>query len=127
MSTNRDNDIKFFREFATQLAISINVAQLGRVVSVSADKKKADIQPMALNQSGSKRGMLLNVAVARHLQQKIRLEGESSYLDQIKKGDVAIVVFLDRSVENWGGGNSDFTLGSLRMHNVNDAVVVGVL
>ncbi|WP_054777825.1 hypothetical protein [Lacticaseibacillus saniviri] len=74
MSTNRDNDIKFFREFATQLAISINVAQLGRVVSVSADKKKADIQPMALNQSGSKRGMLLNVAVARHLQQKIRLE-----------------------------------------------------
>ncbi|MHA3065658.1 Gp138 family membrane-puncturing spike protein [Lacticaseibacillus saniviri] len=127
MSTNRDEFTEFFREFATQLAINFNVAQLARVVSLNGDRSKADVQPMVLNQSGSKRGMLLNVPVTRHLQQKIRLEGESSYLDQIKKGDVAIVVFLDRSIENWSGGNGDFKLGSLRMHNVNDAVIVGVL
>lgn len=81
MSTNRDNDIKFFREFATQLAISINVAQLGRVVSVSADKRRQTFsQWLLINQVLN--AVCYSMSQLRATCNKNKTRGESSYLDQ---------------------------------------------
>lgn len=114
--SKRDNDVDFVKRLSQNIAVNIHVAQLCRVTQiVDPDGSKVNAQPMALNFSdGSKRGMLLNVHVGRLLR------------SEIKVGDVVVVMFLDRSQENWNGTNRDFVLTSKRMHDVNDAFVVEV-
>ena len=47
--------------------------------------------------------------------------------DILKVGDVAIVLFLDRNINNFDGTNKNFIIANDRTHSVNDAVIVGVL
>lgn len=114
MST-RDNDTKFIKSLEQRMSVQTNVAQLCRIVSFpKEDHSKVNVQPLPRNQSGTKRAMLLNVHVGRLLR------------NELKIGDVVVVLFLDRSIENWDGTNRDFILSSTRTHNVNDAFVIEV-
>lgn len=111
----RNNDVEFLNRLIWNMQIKMNVAQICRVTDISAtDGSKVDAQPLAYNSSGSKRGLLLGVHVGRMLR------------DEIKVGDVVLVLFLDRSLENWDGSNHNFVLTSKRMHDVNDAFVIEV-
>lgn len=111
---NRDNDVKFLQQLMQTIAVQTNVSQLCRVVNISSDKTTVDAQPMALTQENEKRAMLLNVHVGRMLR------------DEIKVGDVVVVIFLDRSIANWDKSNRDFQLDHYRTHDLNDAFVVEV-
>lgn len=116
MARARDQDIRFIRSLIRQINIGLHVSQLGRVYKVNEDKSRVDIQPLALNSSGSKRAPLVNVPVGLVARQ------------YIQEGCVVLVTFLDRSRENWSdASNLEFTLGSQRMHDVNDAVVSEVM
>lgn len=115
MVNKRDNDVQFIKTLMKNMSIQTNVSQLGRVIGyVNDDHSKVNIQPLALNKNGDKRAMLLNVHVGRLLRQEIKI------------GDVVVILFMDRSLENWDLTNRDFILTSERMHNVNDAFVIEV-
>lgn len=44
------------------------------------------------------------------------------------EGAVVLVLFLDRSMENWSkADNREFSLANKRMHDVNDAVICEVM
>lgn len=110
----RNNDTIFVKELISNINANLHVAQLARVVFLSEDKSRANVQPLALNYSGSKRALLMNVPVGKASQQFIRV------------GGVVSVLFLDRALANWDGSNQDFTLSSKRMHDLNDAVITEV-
>ncbi|ASN59841.1 ABC transporter substrate-binding protein [Latilactobacillus curvatus] len=111
----RNNDVEFVKNLIKNVSIRTNVAQLGRVISYANENhSKVNVQPLALNKSGTKRGMLLNVHIGRLLREVVQV------------GDVVVILFMDRSLENWNGSNSDFVLTSERMHDVNDAFIVEV-
>ena len=107
------NDTKFFKEFIQMLKKSINVMQLCRVVSYDSISQRADVQPLALKSDGRKRALIQGALVMNHCK------------DDIAIGKVVVVNFCDRDNDNFRGA-SDFSLSSDRMHNVNDAVVMGV-
>ena len=116
MVRQRDQDIRFLRGFINTLNANLHVAQLGRVYRTNEDNSLVDIQPLALNSSGTKRALLINVPVGLVARQ------------YIKEGAVVLVQFLDRSKENWNRtSNQEFPIGSKRMHDVNDAVVSEVM
>lgn len=113
--TSRNNDTLFVRTLINNINVGINVAQLGRIVKINGTQ--ADVQPLAHNfADDSKRGLLLSVYMTRTVR-----EAKTAP----KVGDAVIVLFLDRSLENWTGDGGDFKLDSGRMHDVNDAVIVG--
>lgn len=115
IKSNRDQDVQFIKNLMHNVNAKMNVSQLCRVVSFSNDDhSKVNVQPLPHNQSGSKRPMLLNVHVGRLLRSELVV------------GDVVVVLFLDRSIENWDGSNRDFIITNTRMHNVNDAFVIEV-
>lgn len=112
---SRDNDVIFIKTLEQRMGVQTNVAQLCRVVSFpKEDHSKVNVQPLPRNQTGTKRAMLLNVHVGRLLRKELTV------------GDVVVILFLDRSIENWDGTSDDFILSSTRMHNVNDAFVIEV-
>lgn len=111
----RNNDTNFFLNLIpAYVNANLNVAQIGKIVTISQDKKTVDIQPLPLTENGNARPLLKNVYVGRTLQQIIKV------------GDVGIVLFLDRSIQNWDGSNRQFSLNSTRMHSVNDAFLIEV-
>lgn len=115
MSGRRDQDVQAIKNIMHNTITKINVAQLCRIVNfVDDDHSRINAQPLPRTQSGNKRGMLLNVHVGRLLRPELKI------------GDVVVVQFLDRSIENWDRTNKDFILSSTRMHSVNDAFVVEV-
>lgn len=116
----RNYDTQFIKSFINNLQVMTNVAQLGRIVNLNGNK--ADVQPLAHDlKTDQKRAMWLDVPIPRSITDAITAAD-----DTLKAGDAVIVVFLDRSMENWAGGSGDFSLDSGRMHDLNDAVIVGV-
>ena len=116
----RNYDTQFINSLINNMQVKINVAQLGRIVTLNGNK--ADVQPLAHDlKSDQKRAMLLDVPITRNITDAIKAAE-----DTLKVGDAVIVVFLDRSMENWTGDSGDFSLDSGRMHDLNDAVIVGV-
>lgn len=112
---NRDQDVQFINNLMHNINAKLNVSQLCRVVDFSnEDHSKVNVQPLPHNQSGTKRPMLLNVHVGRLLRSELKI------------GDVVVVLFIDRSIENWDGTNRDFIITNNRMHNANDAFVIEV-
>lgn len=112
----RDQDIRFLKSFANSIKADLHVAQLGRVYKTNEDNSLVDVQPLALNSSGTKRAPLINVPVGLVAR------------NYIVVGAVVLVQFLDRSMEGWNrSGNQEFPLGSKRMHDVNDAIVSEVM
>lgn len=110
-----NNDVKFFKDYQRNIGLSLHVAQLVKVVTLLDGKRKANLQPLAKNIDGEKRPLLLEVPVGKTLRK------------DIAAGDVGVVVFLDRSAEEWDGGNSPFELSNSRAHSLNDAVLIQLL
>lgn len=110
----RDNDTKFVRQLVNNINANLHVCQLAKVTALNDDHTRASVQPLALNATGTKRALLMNVVVGRSAQ---------TFIDV---GSVVGVVFLDRSLVNWDGTANEFKLDSMRMHNLNDAVIVEV-
>lgn len=115
-----NQDASFFRNFQTKIFKDLSVMQLCRVVSIAG--KRASVQPLALKSDGSKRAMILGA----HITKQCFKCHANCLCSDIKIGDVVIVGFCDRDIDNYRN-NSDFTLSTSRMHSINDAVILGVL
>ena len=111
----RNNDVSFFLHvLPDSIKSEINVAQLGKVVKLYDDNKKAYIEPLALKSNGEQRPILVGVHIGKRLRKEISVD------------DVALVTFLDRSIANFNGDNKPFELSSKRMHSLNDAFVIDI-
>lgn len=106
-------DAKFFAGFIQTIKESINVSLPCRVVSYDGSTKIADVQPLSLRSDGTKRGLIQDAIVLKHVE------------NDISVGKVVVVLFTDCELDNLSGSN-DFKPDSRRSHSVNDAVVIGV-
>lgn len=111
----RDNLHVFSDTIFKNVMRTLNVGTLARVTSIDKEKWLADLQPMPLTGSGLQRAPLLHVYISKQLRETIEL------------GDVAVVLFLDRNINNFDGSNNNFIIANERTHSVNDAVVVGLI
>lgn len=110
----RDNDTKFVRQLVNNINANLHVCQLAKVTALNDDHTRASVQPLALNATGTKRALLMNVVISRSARSFIEI------------GSVVGVIFLDRSLTNWDGTANEFRLDSKRMHDLNDAVIMEV-
>lgn len=106
-------DAKFFAEFIQTIKESISVSLPCRVVSYDGSTKTADVQPLNLRPDGTKRGLIQDALVLKHVEK------------DIAAGKTVIVLFADCELDNLSSSN-DFKPDSRRTHSVNDAVVIGV-
>jgi len=93
---------------------SMSVAKIARVVSYDSGEHTASIQPLGLDSDGSKSGMIHGALVIK------------SARSGLVAGDTVVAVFVDGDIDNFSG-SSTFTKASDRKHDINDAVVVGVI
>mgnify|MGYP002346399211 FL=1 len=118
---------KYQQTISDEIYKSLHVAQRCKITKVNSDKT-FDIQPLALYSDGTKRSKLINVP-ALFIPLKIKYDdnGKESYASLIadyQVGDIVEVVFDDRDTANFSGSKS-YALTSSRMHNLNDAIIIG--
>lgn len=118
---------KYQQTISDEIYKSLHVAQRCKITKVNSDKT-FDIQPLALYSDGTKRSKLINVpALFTPLKIKYDDNGKESYASLIadyQVGDIVEVVFDDRDTANFSGSKS-YALTSSRMHNLNDAIIIG--
>lgn len=133
---------------------NIDVGFPARVISYDKKRHVADIQPLFNFSDGTKKAQLLDIPVAEncYIVDEIleRLKPDFSAIDSnsslpehsktnlvkhlpkkklMRKGVLVTVLVLDRDMDNWKGGRNadEFTPASNRTHDINDAVIIGVL
>lgn len=118
---------KYQQTISNEIYKSLHVAQRCKITKANSDNT-FDIQPLALYSDGTKRSKLINVpALFTPLEIKYDDNGTEKYASLIadyKVGDIVEVVFDDRDTANFSGSKS-YALTSSRMHNLNDAVIIG--
>lgn len=118
---------KYQQTISNEIYKSLHVAQRCKITKANSNNT-FDIQPLALYSDGTKRSKLINVpALFTPLKIKYDDNGTEKYASLIadyKVGDIVEVVFDDRDTANFSGSKS-YALTSSRMHNLNDAVIIG--
>lgn len=130
--------------FTSQLQVGF----IAKVVSYDAKHHTADILPLALDSDGEESAQYLDVPVSENCYMLdeffSRIKPEFSQVDShlgtnlssmfpsknlIRPGVPVVCLVLDRDNDNWEGGSmaNTYMPNSSRLHDGNDAIVVGVL
>ena len=139
---------KAMRKFKWGIISEIQCAFPAKVIKYYKSTHTADIQPLANTSNGEASAQYLDIPVSEncYIQDEIldRLKSEMAKVDAhvgsslvsklpakhlMRKGVPVIAVVLDRDNDNWKGGNAinNYTPNSSRLHNANDAIIIGVL
>ena len=138
-------DTKFLDAFARQIKLSIHTIAPAKVVRFKENERKADIQLlfMTVYADGTKEpyGMIEDVPVLYQrfklnqgksftakingVTQTIQVEQDLVFTPFLRAGDIVLVGFAERALDNLT--NKPFDPEFHRTHDVQDAVILGVL
>lgn len=99
-----------------------NVAEIAEVVSYS--NGTADVTPLVDDSGGRDEVGVINACPVL-VTALIGIEDGKVTVRDLKKGDNVFIIFNNRDLDNFETGK--FTKSSDRMHDINDAVVIGVI
>ncbi|WP_131501267.1 hypothetical protein [Lactobacillus crispatus] len=139
------------RNFRHAIFAETEVSNLARVIRYDRKNHLADIQPLANMSDGSESAQYLDVPVVENcyiidemidaLKSEFEKVDENSKLPEhaatsfvaklpkkrlLRPGIVVVYVVLDRDSDNWSRDATTFTPGSTRMHDANDAIIIGI-
>lgn len=117
---------------------NIECAQIAKVIKYDAKKHLADIQPLANTSDGQPSAQYLDIPVAANCylldefidKSKSAFEKGDFKLPKkklMRKGAIVVTVILDRDNDNWDGKANTYMPFTSRLHDANDAIVIGIL
>ena len=140
--------INAMRKFQWGILAGMDNAFIAKVIDYNEGEHTADILPLANSSDGETSAQYLDIPVAESCYmideiierlkpeyEKVDAKTGSNLADKLPKKklmrkDVPVVaVVLDRDNDNWEGGRAvnTYTPNSSRVHDANDAIIVGVL
>lgn len=119
----------------------IRCAQIAKVIRYDAKKHVADIQPLANMSDGQPSAQYLDVPVSANCYEVDELvdharPGEGWLAAHgvtlpkkhlMRTGAIVLTMILDRDNDNWDGSGQNYMPNTSRLHDENDAIVIGVL
>ena len=117
------------RNFRHAIFAETEVSNLARVIRYDRKNHLADIQPLANMSDGSESAQYLDVPVVENcyiIDEMIDALKSEFKKRLLRPGVVVVYVVLDRDSDNWNRDARTFTPGSTRMHDANDAVIIGI-
>lgn len=136
------------RKFQWGILAGMDNAFIAKVIDYNEGEHTADILPLANSSDGETSAQYLDIPVAEscYIQDEItdRLKSELAKIDAhvgsnltgmlpknplMRAGVPVVAVVLDRDNDNWEGGRAvnTYTPNSSRVHDANDAIIIGVL
>ena len=146
--------LKTFKHMKDRSDIENSSAFIAKIVKYDSKKHLADVQPLANLIDGQKASQLLEIPVAENCyiideilerlkpdftatdtNSRISAHDNSNFVSHYPKhkllraGVPVVCVTLDRDNDNWKGGREANTYDpeTLRTHDINDSIVIGVL
>lgn len=146
--------LKTFKHMKDRSDMENSSAFIAKIVKYDSKKHLADVQPLANLLDGQKASQLLEIPVAENCyiideilerlkpdftatdtNSRIPAHDNSNFVSHYPKhkllraGVPVVCVTLDRDNDNWKGGREANTYDpeTLRTHDINDSIVIGVL
>lgn len=114
-----DEANKYIKGLLNGIAGDVNSCIIARIESFDSRKMKADVIPLIKDSDNKPVSMLIEVPVA------LVKAGGFIIRPPYKKGDVVVIVFADRDIDNVLLSGKVSNLNSSRKHSLDDAIVVG--
>lgn len=135
-------------KFQWGILTGMDNAFIAKVIDYNEGEHTADILPLANSSDGEMSAQYLDIPVAESCYmideiierlkpeyEKVDAKTGSNLADKLpkkklmRKGVPVVAVVLDRDNDNWEGGRAvnTYTPNSSRVHDANDAIIVGVL
>lgn len=92
---------------------------IARIEKFDASKMKADVLPLIKTHDNKEMSLLINVPVS------LIRAGGFIIRPPYKRGDIVVVVFADRSIDNVLISGDVSSASDSRVHSLDDAIVVG--
>jgi len=121
--------MKYFESMKVALLTSINTAMPCKVLSYNEGNRTAKIQPLfKAKEVGKEPRNLPPIEGVPVLFQKYKVDGGSvqTFTPALSIGDIVLVVFCQRSIDDAGQGKNVYP-GISRMFSIQDAIIVGVI
>lgn len=109
----------FFSNLKGSMSDQTNSAMVARVERFDASTMMADVLPLVNTENGEIPGMLLDIPVS------LLRAGGFIIRPPYKEGDIVLVVFVDRDMDNFLKSGKQSKPETNRTHSLDDAVVVG--
>lgn len=146
--------IKAIKHLNDRNRMSYASAWIGKIVKYDSKKHLADVQPLANLLDGQKSAQVLEIPVSENCyiideilkrlkpdfaatdkNSRISAHDKSNFVSHYPKhkllraGVPVVCVVLDRDNDNWEGGRkaNTYNPNTLRAHDINDSIVIGVL
>lgn len=117
--------MSFFEKIMGNVTDGVNSCILGRIEKFNASTMKADISPLV--KVRFKDGTLEDQSLLIDVPVSFLKAGPFVIRPPYKVGDMVVVVFADRDIENTLISGAKSEPNSLRQHSLDDAIVVGSL
>ena len=117
--------------------LNTSTAFIGKIIAFDKDTKTANVQPLTMTKAYGKeakqRAVLTNIPVTNNAQYKLKYRfiscdvfgGRFAEEAYIEAGDLCVCIVSDRDITEARKGNS--TVPSIGHHDIQNAIVVGVL
>ena len=128
------------KDIVDEKLLDTSTAFIGKIISFDQNKKTANVQPLTMTKAYGKeakqRAVLTDIPVLNNAQYKLKFSyvvipkvgvSDKQYAEKeyIAAGDLCVCIVCDRDISEARKGNS--ALPSLGCHEIQNAVVVGVL
>ena len=114
-----DSANKYFNNLVGGISNSINNCMIARIEKYDSSNMKADVVPLIKSEDSKDVSMLIEVPVS------LIKAGGFIIRPPYKKGDIVVVVFADRDIDNVLLSGKVSSPNSTRKHSLDDAIVVG--
>lgn len=119
---------RFFNRLVSSAMLKLNTVMPCKVVDYNKETREAKIQPLFMvkdyGQDPEKLPALEDVPVMGH---RYEIDGtEKEYIPMLKKGDLVVVVFAQRALDNVLDGDVAYP-EIQRHHDLQDAIIIGIL
>lgn len=117
-----------FRRILDHRQASLNTCVVGTVEKYDPDKKRADVKPVFIDHFETDAGTVqaIDYPVIQDIPVLFPRGGGFSITWPLKKGDPVVLIFAQRSLDEWkaGDGKKPTAQESLRMHDLSDALCI---
>lgn len=119
------NFIDLLKSLKSSTQSDTNVAQIAKVTAYNIGNQTADVKPLVDDTGGKDEAAIISdCPVLRSA--LLKVSGDKVAYDSLTPGDQVLIVFNDRNLDNYDKSGA-YKKDDERMHDINDAVVVGVI
>lgn len=122
--------LTFLNGFVDDKILSLHTAAPCKIISYDVDKRRANVQPLFMSKAFEEDAQAYTIiedVPVMYQRFKLNDSEEHEYIPVLRKDDIVLAVFAERSIDDVFDNGVRPVLPDSRHHDITDAIIIGVI